>query len=103
MTTAALLFDMDGTMVDSMACHGDTWAVFAQRHGIPMARAEILRRTTGRNGLECIRELFGQDTREERCWALIAEKKRYTVKRSLPSFARWRASRNFLPQRCCGV
>lgn len=74
MSTTTLIFDMDGTMVDSMPFHARSWADFARRHGIAMEVDEILRRTTGRNGVECIRELFGQDTPEPRCLALVAEK-----------------------------
>jgi len=74
MPIAAFIFDMDGTMVDSMPFHAKSWAVFTRRHGISMPVDEILRRTTGRNGVECIRELFGQQTSEARALELIAEK-----------------------------
>lgn len=70
----ALVFDMDGTMVDSMPFHAKSWAEFTRRHGIAMPVDEILRRTTGRTGVECIRELLGDGTDEARCLALIAEK-----------------------------
>ena len=33
MNAPALIFDMDGTMVDSMPYHLKSWGVFAQRHG----------------------------------------------------------------------
>ena len=72
--TTTLIFDMDGTMVDSMPSHGRSWTEFTRRHGIAMSSEEILKRTTGRNGLECIRELFGETVSEERAWELIAEK-----------------------------
>ncbi len=70
----ALIFDMDGTMVDSMPWHARSWAEFTHRHGVDMPVDEILRRTTGRNGVECIRELFGAATSETRALELIAEK-----------------------------
>jgi beta-phosphoglucomutase-like phosphatase (HAD superfamily) len=73
-TVAAFIFDMDGTMVDSMPFHAKSWATFTRRHGIAMPVDEILRRTTGRNGVECIRELFGAATPEARALELIAEK-----------------------------
>jgi len=76
MSTRALLFDMDGTMVDSMPAHARSWEGFTRRHGIAMPIAEVLRRTTGRNGVECIRELFGPDVAEDRALALIGEKER---------------------------
>ena len=40
----AMLFDMDGTMVDSMPVHAKSWEAFARRHGIGLGVAEILRR-----------------------------------------------------------
>ena len=84
MKTTALLFDMDGTMVDSMPAHARSWETFTRRHGITMPVPEILRRTTGRTGVECIRELFGPEVGEQRALALIAEKE--TIYRDL--FAR---------------
>jgi beta-phosphoglucomutase-like phosphatase (HAD superfamily) len=74
MPTRALLFDMDGTMVDSMPAHARSWEAFTRRHGIAMPVAEVLRRTTGRTGVECIRELFGPEVGEQRALELIGEK-----------------------------
>ena len=31
----AVIFDIDGTLVDNMALHAEAFAVFAQRHGLP--------------------------------------------------------------------
>ena len=61
-------------MVDSMPAHARSWDTFRQRHGIAMSVAEILRRTTGRNGVECIRELMGPGVPEDKTLELIAEK-----------------------------
>jgi beta-phosphoglucomutase-like phosphatase (HAD superfamily) len=71
---SAFLFDMDGTMVDSMPFHAKSWAEFARRHGLRLEVGEILRRTTGRTGIECMRELFGRDLPEARAQALVHEK-----------------------------
>jgi HAD superfamily hydrolase (TIGR01509 family) len=68
------IFDMDGTMVDSMPAHAKSWEAFTRRHGVRMEVAEVLRRTTGRNGVECIRELMGPDVTHARALELIAEK-----------------------------
>ena len=57
MQVQGLIFDMDGTMVDSMPWHAKSWVEFARRHGIGMPADEILRRTTGRTGVECMREV----------------------------------------------
>ena len=70
----ALVFDMDGTMVDSMPAHARSWEVFTRRHGIRMPVEEVLARTTGRTGVECIRILMGEYVPEDRALELIAEK-----------------------------
>jgi HAD superfamily hydrolase (TIGR01509 family) len=74
MATRAFIFDMDGTMVESMPAHGRAWDLFRRRHGVAMPVDEILRRTTGRNGVECIRELMGPGVPQERALELIGEK-----------------------------
>lgn len=74
MNTAALIFDMDGTMVDSMPAHAKSWDLFRQRHHLDLSVQEILRRTTGRNGIECVRELLGQDIPHDEAKRIIDEK-----------------------------
>ncbi|RYF81652.1 MAG: HAD family phosphatase [Comamonadaceae bacterium] len=73
MTAPALIFDMDGTMVDSMPAHARSWEAFTRNHGISIPVDEVLRRTTGRTGVECIRELMG-DVDEATAVDLINEK-----------------------------
>ena len=73
--TKALIFDMDGTMVDSMPHHASSWLTFAQKHGIDLSLDEMMRRTTGRNGLECVRVLLDQpDLDESLAWTMVHEK-----------------------------
>ena len=74
MTVRALVFDMDGTMVDSMPAHARSWEVFTRRHGIRMPVEEVLRRTTGLTGVECIRVLMGEDVPVDVAVALVNEK-----------------------------
>ena len=74
MAPLAFVFDMDGTMVDSMPAHARSWEVFTRRHGIRMPVEEILRKTTGRTGVECIRILMGEDIADARAVELINEK-----------------------------
>ena len=70
----ALIFDMDGTMIDSMGHHRLSWLEFARRHGLAIEADELMRRTTGRTGAECMNELFGREFSPAESWALVAEK-----------------------------
>ena len=73
--TKALIFDMDGTMVDSMPHHATTWLVFAKKHNVNLSIEEMMRRTTGRTGLECVRLLLDQpDLDEAEAWSMVHEK-----------------------------
>lgn len=70
----ALIFDMDGTMIDSMPWHAKSWVAFARQHGIDMDVSEILARTTGRTGVECMREVFGRPLTDPECVELVHQK-----------------------------
>jgi len=72
--TEALIFDMDGTMIDSMPWHAKSWMVFARRHGIAIDVSDLLARTTGRTGTECMRVLFERALSDAECDALVHEK-----------------------------
>lgn len=74
MTLQALIFDMDGTMINSMPSHALSWIEFTRRHGIQIDVADLMRRTTGRTGAECMRDLFQRDLTNEEAWAYIAVK-----------------------------
>jgi len=86
MSVEALIFDLDGTMIDSMPWHARSWLRFAQDHGLNVEIDDVMRRTTGRTGLECMRELFGQDLLEERAWELIAQKEEIYRELFAPAF-----------------
>jgi beta-phosphoglucomutase family hydrolase len=70
----ALIFDMDGTMIDSMPWHARSWVEFVARHGLKLDVSDILARTTGRTGTECMRELFERELSDAECQALVHEK-----------------------------
>ena len=72
----ALIFDMDGTMIDSMGHHRRSWIEFARHHGLAMDIDELMRRTTGRTGAECMDELFGRAVPRDEAWALVELKER---------------------------
>ena len=56
---AAFIFDIDGTIIDSMPFHERSWDVFLMGRGVPAVGADFFRRTAGRTGVEVMRELFG--------------------------------------------
>lgn len=98
MKTGALIFDMDGTMVDSMPFHAKSWGEFTRRHGIAMEVDEVLRRTTGRNGVECMHELFGRQLADDEALKLVAEKEGIYRELFAPVFAEVRGFRAFARQ-----
>jgi mannitol-1-/sugar-/sorbitol-6-phosphatase len=51
----AILFDMDGTLVDSTSCVEAIWSMWAERHGIEPVR--ILSISHGRRTLDTLREV----------------------------------------------
>lgn len=51
----AILFDMDGTLVDSTKCVEAIWGRWAERHGMPLN--EILWASHGRRTLDTLREV----------------------------------------------
>jgi beta-phosphoglucomutase-like phosphatase (HAD superfamily) len=98
MKTGALIFDMDGTMVDSMPFHAKSWGEFTRRHGIAMEVDEVLRRTTGRTGVECMHELFGRQIADDEALKLVAEKEGIYRELFAPVFAEVRGFRVFARQ-----
>ena len=72
--TEAIIFDMDGTMIDSMPWHAKAWVEFARRRGMELDVPDLMARTTGKNGTECIRELLGREVPQGEADALTREK-----------------------------
>ncbi len=70
----ALIFDMDGTMIDSMGHHKQSLLAFAAHHGLDIEVGELMRRTTGRTVLECMNELFQTELSPERNRELAEQK-----------------------------
>lgn len=70
----ALIFDMDGTIVDNMAYHTASWAEFFRRRGRDFDEYEFFLNTAGRQGHEIMREYIRADMSDVECAALNAEK-----------------------------
>lgn len=69
----ALLFDLDGTLIDSMPHHHNAWIEWHRRHDQPMDEASFFAATAGRANAEIVADMLPQVPETERL-ALIEEK-----------------------------
>lgn len=69
----AVIFDMDGTLVDNMDYHRHTWRLWAKREGLTGSDEEILAQTHGIIG-EIVRRLF-PDVHDEAELHALGERK----------------------------
>ena len=90
----SFIFDIDGTIIDSMPWHGRSWEAFLARHGLPYEGEAILRRTAGRTGTEIMRELFGPMS-DDAAWALVHEKEDVYRELFAPAFREIAGFRDF--------
>jgi HAD superfamily hydrolase (TIGR01549 family) len=67
------IFDIDGTIIDSMPFHERSWEVFLTRRGVRATPEDFFRRTAGRTGVEVMRELFGSLSDDD-AHAMVREK-----------------------------
>jgi beta-phosphoglucomutase family hydrolase len=70
----ALIFDMDGTIVDNMAFHTQSWITFFERRGRAIDADEFFRTTAGRQGKEIIRSHMGEHLEDDEVAVLNHEK-----------------------------
>lgn len=74
MAQQAFVFDMDGTIVDNMAFHTDSWLAFFERRGLTLDADEFFRATAGRQGGEIMRAYLGEQLSDEEVGLLNHEK-----------------------------
>ena len=70
----AVIFDIDGTLVDNMHLHAEAFAVFAERHGLPPLTREDRARLDGRRNSEIFPILFNREVPREEWLAYEHEK-----------------------------
>lgn len=70
----AVIFDIDGTLVDNMALHAEAFAAFAARHGLLPLTPEDRARLDGRRNSEIFPILFGRDVARDE-WQAYEEEK----------------------------
>lgn len=61
----AVIFDMDGTMIDNTQFHKKAWIEFCKRHGITLTEEEYLHKISGKRNDEILHMLLGRRIGEE--------------------------------------
>jgi beta-phosphoglucomutase-like phosphatase (HAD superfamily) len=89
------IFDMDGTMVASMPFHQESWVIFAERHSLKISVADLMAKTTGRTGHECMEILLEKKLTAEQSLALVAEKESIYRELFAPRFSEVQGFRKF--------
>ncbi|MGQ9567571.1 MAG: HAD family hydrolase [Anaerolineae bacterium] len=82
----AVIWDMDGVLVDSGEAHYAAWTRLFQEEGIPYSREQFLQ-TFGQRNDRILRTLLGPDLPEERLRELDARKEAY-YRQLIPSRVR---------------
>ena len=70
----AVIFDLDGTIVDNMALHAEAFSAFAERHGLPPLTASDRAKLDGRRNSEIFPVLFGREMARDEWLAYEREK-----------------------------
>lgn len=73
-TARALIFDMDGTIVDNMDFHTQAWITFFARRGKVIEPDAFFRDTAGRQGKEILRHYIGEELTDDELATLNHEK-----------------------------
>ena len=70
----AVIFDIDGTLVDNMHLHAEAFGVFAERHGLPPLTQADRARLDGRRNSEIFPILFNREVARDEWLAYEHEK-----------------------------
>ncbi|HTN52881.1 MAG TPA: beta-phosphoglucomutase family hydrolase [Anaeromyxobacter sp.] len=70
----AAIFDLDGTLVDNMAFHGEAWVAMARRLGSRATRRQFEQEWAGKKSAEIFAILLGHDAAPEEANRLAEEK-----------------------------
>lgn len=83
----AVIFDMDGVLVDSYRAHYESWRALAREHGLPMTEQEF-RATFGQTSRDIVRRFWGAGLDDSRVASLDDRKEqlyREIVSRDFPA------------------
>jgi beta-phosphoglucomutase family hydrolase len=74
MGIGAVLFDMDGVVVDNLPYHVDAWLLFCERHGIPLTREIFYQELNGMNAKDTFEWFYRREMSREEISILEEEK-----------------------------
>ena len=77
MTTHAVIFDMDGVLIDSGAHHRAAWRALLDELGVVPTQPDYWRLTIGRPSVEAVPLLLGRETSWAEAQRLAARKQEY--------------------------
>ena len=72
--TKAIIFDMDGTLIDNMSIHLDIWVDFLAERGVTVTQEAFHRQTSGMRNPEIMRQFIDPNLTDEEVLALQEEK-----------------------------
>ncbi|MDT8887690.1 HAD family hydrolase [Aquirufa regiilacus] len=70
----AVLFDMDGVVVDNLPYHVDAWLLFCERHNIPLTREVFYRELNGMNSKDTFEWFYQKEMSRSEVEVLEEEK-----------------------------
>lgn len=70
----AVIFDMDGTMVDNTPFHSKAWLEFCKRHDINLTEEEYMQKVSGKNNRVILNGLLGRELDQKEFEELETEK-----------------------------
>ena len=70
----AFIFDIDGTLVDSMAAHTQAWIEFLEQNGAQLESQDVRRTLVGRTTRDILLQAFGEALTEDEIEALTEQK-----------------------------
>jgi beta-phosphoglucomutase family hydrolase len=72
--TKAVIFDLDGTLIDNNSYHRQTWEKYLEKIGKRISEEEFNAHLNGRTNLDAVRYIFGKEISEEKATQYTLEK-----------------------------
>lgn len=95
---AAMLFDMDGTIVDNMGVHTDVWLELLEKHGVKVSGEDFFRDTAGMTNPKILAFYFGDKLSAEEVSTFAFEKEALYRERYAPKVAAMPGLKEFLKE-----